>query len=360
MQTLWQDLRYGARMLLKKPGFTLIAVLTLALGIGVNTAIFTIINTVLLRPLPYPESERLMEMGRAHTGDEGVNSLSAPKFIFLRGNCQSFEAITGTQLMGSNVDLSDESQAEYISGLRVTADFFRVLGVSPASGRGFTAEEDSPAGERVAILGDGLWRRRFEADAGMIGKMITLNGVAYTVVGIMPSGFEYYGSHDVILPMRVDPASQNEGHNWTVIGRLKQGYTQDQARSELKLLFDRFRDAYPRQVNRNEFFGVMSWRANMTREIRELLWILLGAVSFVLLIACANVANLQLTRAAGRRREMVIRMALNPSSSSAKRSRGGTSPTLSRSARKYTFAVNAAIWRCAASSVWSMRRSNAA
>jgi putative ABC transport system permease protein len=204
MRTLWQDLRYGARMLMKKPDFTLIAVITLALGVGANTAIFTIVSAVLLRPLPYPESERLMEMGRSHVGEGGVNSLSAPKFIFLRDNCQSFEAITGTQVMGSNFHLSDESQSEYISGLYATSDFFRVLGVAPAVGRGFTAEEDSPAGERVAILGDGLWRRRFGADAGLIGKKITLNGAAYAVVGIMPPGFEYYGPQDVILPMRVD------------------------------------------------------------------------------------------------------------------------------------------------------------
>src|SRR5262249_1740953 len=158
---------------------------------------------------------------------------------------------------------------EYISGLYVTADFFRVLGALPASGRGFTAAEDSPAGERVAILGDGLWRGRFGAGAGVVGKEVTVNGGAHAVVGVMPAGFEYYGPQDVILPMRVNPASQNEGHNWSVIGRLKQGVTQDQARSELKALFNRFRDAYPRQVNRTEFFGVMSWRENMTRESRK-------------------------------------------------------------------------------------------
>jgi predicted permease len=310
MNSSWQDLRYGARMLRRHPGYTLMAVLTLAAGIGANTAIFSVVHGVLLRPLPYPGSEELMQIGRGFAGSEVVSDLSPQKFLFLRDHVQSFSAIAATQEMGPNVTLSDDQQTEYIRGVMVTADFWRVLGVAPALGRSFTAAEDSPAGERVAMLSDGFWRRRFGADAAIIGQAITLNDRAHTVIGIAPIGFEYFGSQDVFVPARFGQASQNAGHNWTVIARLKRGSTPEQARAELPPLYDRFRALYPDKVDGKEFFGVRRWRANLTGDVRQLLWILLGAVGFVLLIACANVANLQLARASARRKEMAIRLAL--------------------------------------------------
>jgi predicted permease len=307
-----QDLRYGARVLRNHKGFTLIAVVTLALGIGATTAIFSVVNAVLLRPLPYPDAEALLQIGRAFSGAAQVSDLSPQKFVFLRERMQAFESLTATQSLGSNLLLSDDTQAEYISGVSVTADFLRVLGVAPARGRGFTAAEDSPDGEHVVLLSDGFWRRRFGADERLLGQTLRLNQRAYTVVGILPAGFEYFGAQDVFVPSRMGRASANSGHNWTVIGRLKAGVTLAQAQAEARQAFEQFRAQHPTEVDGKgqELFGVRRWRENLTGEVSRLLWILLGAVGCVLLIACANVTNLQLTRAAARRKEIAIRLAL--------------------------------------------------
>jgi len=304
---LWQDLRYGVRVLLKNPGFTLIAVLTLTLGIGATTAVFSVVNAVLLRPLPYPESDRLLYVGQMYSDLAGSGE---PKFLFWREQSESFEALACySSYGGARGNLAGGSEAQFVRGLRVSEDFFRVFGVYPALGRAFTKEEDTPGTARVAILSDGLWRRRFGANAALIGETVLLNDRPVTVVGVMPPQFRFSGSADLFVPMQARPGN-NEDPNAEVVGRLKPGVTPEQAEAEMKVIAEKYRAAFPGHMQKNESIGVRPYQKMFTDNIAGLLWMFLGAVGFLLLIACANVANLQLARSAARRREIAVRTAL--------------------------------------------------
>ena len=311
MQTLWQDLRYGARMLSTRPGFTLIAVLTLALGIGATTTIFSVVNAVLLRPLPYPDAYRLLYVGQQYRS--GLEGSGEPKFLFWREQSKSFEALAAySSFGGAGGNLAGGSEPEFVRGLRVSEDFFRVLGIYPASGRAFTKAEETPGSARVAIVSDGLWRRSFGGDPALLGQTVSLNDQPVTIVGIMPPQFQLGFTADLFLPMQAHP-NANHDPNATVIGRLSPGVTLDQAQAELKVIADEYRAAFPRQMQEDESIGAQPYQESFTGGVAQLLWILLGAVGFLLLIACANVANLQLARAAARQREIAVRMALGAS-----------------------------------------------
>lgn len=308
METLWQDLRYGTRMLLTKPGFTLIAVITLALGIGATTAIFSIVNAVLLRPLPYPDANRLLYIGQQYRSV--LAGAGEPKFLFWREQSKSFEAMAAYSSYGdTGGNLAGGGEPAFVRGLRVSEDFFRVLGVYPAVGRAFTGAEDTPGSARVAIMSDALWQSRFGGNPALLGQTVSLNDHPVTIVGIMPPRFHVGFGADVFVPMRARPDA-NYDPNATVIGRLNPGATIDHAEAELKVVADEYRAAFPRHMQDIESIGVQPYQELLTGGVAQLLWILLSAVVFLLLIACANVANLQLTRAAARKREIAVRIAL--------------------------------------------------
>ena len=317
MGTLLQDLRYGVRMLAKSPGFAAIAVLTLALGIGANTALFSVVNGVLLSPLPYPQPGSLVAL-YSRTANFQESSISYPNFLDWQRENNSFAQLAAYRQDSFN--MTGAGEPERLRTEMVSADFFSILGVQPSIGRTFTAQDDHPGAAPVVVLSDGFWHRRFGASPKILGQSISLNGSPYTIIGVLPANFYFWRNNSnpaaIYIPLGqwTDATflDRRVGMGMNAVGRLKTGVTLAQGRSDMDGVAANLARAYP-QADKNSGITLHPLKQDIVGDVAPLLYVLLGAVGFVLLIACVNIANLLLARSTGRTREFAIRSALGAS-----------------------------------------------